>query len=114
MTSKFDQELIDSAAHLVDTCGESVTYYPKAGGSRAITAIVNRGQPGGLDGPPHGAAPRLIICVENDSTSGISSDEIDTGGDEVKVAVRIGETAQKRRITKIVTMDAGMMELELR
>lgn len=114
MTSEFDQELIDSAADMVDTCGESVTYYPKAGGSRAITAIVNRGQPGSLDGAPHGVSPRLIIYVANDSTTGISSDEIDIGGDELKVAVRIGETAQNRRITKIATMDAGMMELELR
>lgn len=114
MTNDFDQELIDSAADMVDTCGESVTYYPKGGGSRAITAIINRGQPGDLDGPPQGVAPRLIIHVANDSSTGISSNEIDTGGDEVKVAVRIGETVQSRRITKIVTMDAGMMELELR
>ena len=114
MTSEFDQELIDTAAEHLTTFGETVTYYPKAGGSRSITAVVSRQPPGSLDGAPHGHAPRLSVHVKNDATAGISSAEIDTGGDELNLAVRIGEAAENRRITKILNMDHGMLELELR
>lgn len=114
MANEFDQELIDTAPDFLTTFGETVTYYPKAGGSRQITAIVSRERPAELEGAPHGRAPRLSVSVANDSTTGISSDEIDTGGDEINLSVRIGETAQRRRITKILSQDAGMMKLELR
>lgn len=106
--------MIDTAPEFLSTFGETVTYYPKAGGSREITAVVTRGQPAELDGAPHGHADRLTIQVANDATTGISSDEVDTGGDEVKLARRIGETAANKRITKLISQDAGMMELELR
>jgi len=33
--------------------------------------------------------------------------------DQVKLAVRIGQTAQKRLVTDIISQDAGMMRLEL-
>ena len=114
MTSEFDQALIDTAAEFTDTFAESVTYYPKAGGSRAISAVVTRQQPAEVDGAPHGHAPKLSVHVINDATTGISSAELDTGGDEINVAVRTGDTATRRRITKIISIDAGMMELELR
>ena len=114
MTSEFDQALIDTAAEFADTFGESVTYYPKAGGSRAITAVVTREQPAQVDGAPYGHTPKLSVQVINSATTGISSAEINTGGDEICIAVRAGETAERRRITKIVSMDHGMMELELR
>jgi len=114
MTNEFDQALIDSRADFLEVFGESVTYYPRAGGSRSITAIVNRERPETVDGAPHGSAPLLIIEVANDSTTGISSDEIDLGGDKVKLAVRIGKTTQQRVIRKILSQDEGMMKLELR
>ncbi len=114
MSNEFDQELIDTASEFLTVMGEAVTYYPIGGGSREITAIVNRHGPAGLEGAPHGSAPELSINVANDATTGISSDEVDTMKDEVNVAVRIGETAQRRLITEILSQDAGMMELELR
>lgn len=114
MANEFDQVLIDTAADYLAVFGETVTYWPAGGGSRSITAVVNHERPEGLDGAPHGSAPLLAIEVANDSTSGISSNEVDTGGDKVELAVRIGETAQKRLIKKIISQDAGMMRLELR
>ena len=114
MANEFDQELIDTAPEFLETFGETVTYYPKAGGSREITAVVTRGQPTELDGAPHGHAPRLTIAVANDATTGISSSKVDTGGDEVKLSRRISETAANKRVTKILSQDTGMMKLELR
>jgi len=85
----------------------------KAFSERSINAIVNRRQPAGT-GAPHGNAPLLEIQVDNDSITGISSDEINLGQDLINLPVRIGETAQDRRITKILSMDSGMMKLEVR
>lgn len=116
MPSEFDQELIDTAAEFLTAFGEAEkgTYYPYVGGSREITAIVNRPGPAGLEGAPHGSSPKLSIVVANNATTGISSDEVNEMKDEYKVAVRIGEAAQRKLITKILAQDAGMMELELR
>ena len=113
MTSEFDQALIDTAANFVDTFGESVTYWPKAGGSRAITAVVTRGLPETIEGAPYGHAPKTTIQVVNSNTTGIRSDEINLQGDKIEYQIRIGETAQKRRITNIISNDHGMMELEI-
>lgn len=114
MANEFDQTLIDTTADLLAVFGETVTYWPASGGSRSISAVVDRERPADMDGAPHGSAPLLTIEVANDSTSGISSNEIDTGGDKLELAVRIGKSAQKRLVKKIISQDAGMMRLELR
>lgn len=111
---EFDDLLVDTTDEFLETFGEDIKYLPAGGGQREIVAIVDRGQPAPLDGAPHGHSPLLTISVANDSTTGISSSEIDTGGDKVELAVRIGETVQQRRITKVLSQDAGMMKLEIR
>lgn len=111
----FQTELTDTAPEFLDTLGgESVTYLPASGGSRAITALANRHQPSSMDEVPHGHAPLAVVTVQNDSSLGISSDEIDLGGDKLQYAVRIGQSVQARRITKLVSQDAGMLILEVR
>jgi hypothetical protein len=113
MANTFDEELVATAAEFSSTFGETVTYYPAAGGSREIEAVVNRRPPAELDGPPHGVGPEIEIAVANDATTGISSSEINKMKDQVKLAVRIGQTAEKRLVTEIISQDAGMMTLEL-
>ena len=81
---------------------------------REITALVTRQPVEGLGDMPAGTSPRLTINVRNSATSGISSSEIDLGRDKVSVAVRIGETAQERKLAKLISQDAGMMVLEVR
>ena len=137
--NNFDTALIAVTSDFLTEFGEPITYYPsgKIGDTitgsgdilsiatlgifrqddsgRQITAIVDRGQPTGLDGAPHGNAPLATIEVANDPTIGISSSEVDTGGDKVEVALRIGETVQQRRITEVLeNQDTGMMRLEIR
>ena len=113
--SEFDNEIIATRTAHLASCGESVRYKPKAGGDpRTILAVVTRGQPDGLEGAGYGHSPLTTIFVANDSTTGISAAEINTGGDEIEYAVRIGEDVTDRRITKIAQQDAGMLELELR
>jgi hypothetical protein len=113
MTNTFDEELVATTAEYLSTFGETVTYYPAAGGTREITVIVERDGPAKLDDAPHGVSDKLIIQVANDATTGISSDEVNTMKDIVKVAVRIGDTAQDKLVTEIISQDAGMMRLEL-
>ena len=88
-----------------------MTYYPKVGDARVITAVVTRRPTADLDGAPHGCGPALEIAVANDATPGISSSEVNKMKDEVKLAVRIGQTAKKRLVTEIISQDAGMMTL---
>jgi len=114
MTSEFDTLLANSASDFTDTFGETVTYYPASGGSREITAVVKRQPPEILEGSIRGHSPVLIVFVENDATTGIASTEIDIGGDEIQVPLRVGDTSSRRRITQIRNQDAGMLELELR
>ena len=114
MANEFDQMLIDTRADYLVVFGETVTYKPRAGGSRSISAVVSREPPEGLHGAPHGSSSVTTIEVANDSTTGINSNEVDIGGDNVNLAVRIGESVQDRPIKKIISQDAGMMRLELR
>lgn len=113
--SEFDDELIATRTDHISVFGESVKYKPVGDGDpRTINAVVTRGRPEELEGADYGHSPLTTIFVENNNVTGIASDEIDTGGDMVEYAVRIGEAVEDRRITKIIQQDAGMLELELR
>ncbi len=93
--------------------GEPVTYHPKGGSTRGIIAIVDRNPVASITGLPHGNTPKMLIIVKNDADDGISSSEVNAGGDKIALSVRIGETAQQRRITSVVWNDIGMMHLEV-
>lgn len=109
----YDDLLVDTAPLFMDEFGETVIYKPRGGGSRTITAIVNRPAAGRIDGLPHGTGPHLTIDVYNDSSTGISAAELDTGGDKVNLAVRWGDTPQDRVISKLAGQDAGFIRLEV-
>ena len=121
---------------------ESVTYYPLTGAAfggffgsgyfpkvyfpavyfgnggiaaplpRVINAIVDRNPiaptPAGSD------SPVLHVWVDNDDTTGISSAEIDRGGDRLEVAQVIGKTKVQRVINRILRQTLGWLQLEVR
>lgn len=111
--AEFDQALADSVAGILATLSELIKYLPSGGGQREILAVVTREQPEKLGGAPHGRTPKVTISVANDSTTGISSSEINTGADKVELALRIGQTVQQRRIANILSQDHGFLELEI-
>jgi len=113
MTSEFDTELIATAGEFVNTFGEDIVYRKLGGGSRSIKAVITRRPPEVIDGAPHGTAPKIEIYVVNSAVTGISSSEVDRGGDMVTIQRLIGETAGDRAIAKILSHDAGMMKLEV-
>jgi len=114
-----DQMLIDTANDFLTEFGEPIKYLPAGGGSRGITAIVDREPPAELEGMPGVHASRLVIsvanrCIAYKGINGISSSEINISKDKAELAVRINETAVEKLITKIISQDAGIMKLEVR
>ena len=115
-------QLLRNAEQALDASPtEVLTYRPRSGGPRGVRAVVTRQVPDGLPEVPQGTAPRIRITVINrkravndDTYGGIASDEVDCGGDQVDVALRIGEHPQTRSIRQLISHDAGMMTLEIR
>jgi len=54
----------------------------------------------------------LEVGVRNDASAGISSRELDTGGDKLSLPLRYGRTARTVRITRILRQDAAYLILE--
>jgi len=112
--SDIDVSMLDDADIFLDAFGEPGTYMPRGGGERAITIIVDREGVVGLGAAPSGQSGSWVVSVKNSSAEGISTSEIDTGGDKIKFANRLGETPIARRIIRLISQDTGMMQLELR
>ena len=109
MASIFDG--IDEAAAevLMMVMAEPVTYYPAAGGSRSIEAIVERNAVGEVSG---GNTPMGRMMVRNSATIGISSAEFDRGGDQIGYPVNLGESASSRPVKQMPSQTTGMIILE--
>lgn len=90
-----------------DVFGETVTYKPAAGSNRSIKAVVHRNLPP-IDDNGVIRYP-VVIEVENNSTRGISSTELDSGADKISVAYRHGGTAQDTKLGVPEAQDAGML-----
>ena len=97
-----------------DHFAESVTYCPHRFGTaatpRGIKAVVVRNQVATFN-PDEQIVPEFEVRVANDAVTGISSSELNTGGDQIKLAVRIGETATRRSIQYLTEHDDGMLVL---
>lgn len=89
----------------------TITYLPRGGGSRSIKAIVEYVGAQSLDGLKGGSRPHVELYVRNDVAAGISSREIDTGGDKVQVPLRMGRSVRTVRIVKILAQDRAMLRL---
>lgn len=92
-----------------DDFAESASY----NGTRSIDVIISRD---GYETAPDTATetPVFEVQVVNDSTLGISSSELNVGGDKLTFAERVGMTATERTITRLVGHDEGMLILECR
>lgn len=89
--------------------GEPVVYVPRDGAERPITlAIVDRSPPE-RTGPNGMVAYKIELTVPNDLASGITSAELDTGGDQVRLALENGGDIQLRRITNRIQDSGGML-----
>lgn len=113
MTDVFDQTLQASADSFFLLPGmECITYFPASGASRQIKAVVQRIEAAQIDDLSGGSREPVQFLVKNDSVDGISSDEVNTGGDKVEIAMRTANMPVILRIVEIVNQDAGMLELK--
>jgi hypothetical protein len=118
----FNDILIADAAAFTnpDEFGEEVTYTPlmptASNPIRAINALVIRHPPRPMNASPQWIAPKMMVQVANDATLGITPTQLDTGGDTITVAYKMGGTAQayKIQLADGAGVDGGMMNLELK
>ena len=67
---------------------ETVVYTPLGGVAKTITAVVERLQPTSIEETKRGLAPDILISIDNDAVTGVTS--VNTGGDTVTVSARYG------------------------
>lgn len=95
--------------------GEPITYFPRDGSAgddgRLISAMVERQELEALSEAGDISIQGTIVRVRNDDTKGIASDEVDTGGDELSFARRVGETPQRRSIVRVLSDANGLLRL---
>jgi len=107
----------NDAVYLMDSneFAESVTYQPRAGGTRVIRAVVVRDVPRAVPEQSFESISRHIeIVVANNATSGISASELDLGGDTVLVTDRLGKSSESHQIIQLQSQDEAVLQLELR
>lgn len=88
-----------------------ISYLPSGGDERRIKAILHF--PGAEPMGPlaGGSRPHVELLVKNDSTIGIASAEVDTGGDKITAPLRRDQAARTLRIVKIIGQDKAMLRL---
>ena len=90
--------------------GETVIYYPRNGGQRTIVATVYRGAMAIIEETGEIPSQEIMVTVKNSTCDGISSTEIDTGGDELAIALRVGSEPQRRSIARVINDHNGMVK----
>jgi hypothetical protein len=98
----------------VNDFAEAVTYYKRNGLSRVINAVVVRENFVSIGDTSDSIVPVLEVHVANNSTTGISSDELDAGSDRIEVAMRVGQPATLRSIVRLRAHDEGLIVLQCR
>lgn len=108
--SIFDGIDTAAAAVLLTTFAETVTYRPQGGGTREIQAVVERGVVSEIAG---GRTPMAVMLVTNDVVLGITSAELDRGGDRISYPVNIGASPTIRPVKEMPSQTTGMILLEV-
>lgn len=112
MPSVFDSQFAASAfPGLLDTFGESITYWPGTGSPRAITAIIDRDPPVIMDGAGNAVKPKATIQVANSASLGVLSREVDSGRDEISYPVQIGSSPTRVSVSVLEASSGGVTVL---
>lgn len=113
------ERIVSDAANVFlnsDHFAETVTYYPHRFHTaalrepRSIKAVVIRNQVSVFN-PDEQILTEFEVRVANDAATGISSAELDTGGDQIELAPRIGESPVKKSVQYLTEHDEGMLVL---
>jgi len=113
MATVFDSHFAEAGfPALLSQFGESITYLPRGGGRRPIDAIVERSPPAVFDASGNAVMPTATIRVYNSCRSGVASSEVDTGGDEIEMFLKIGDAIPKAfSVMTLLAQDSGVTHL---
>lgn len=75
---------------------ERIVYFFRSGGSESVSAIVERSPSAIYDAAGNVVLPVFSITISNNCKSGITTETIDTGGDEVEVVAELGSPIPRR------------------
>lgn len=109
-----------SESHLQDAMfdggfAESILYSSKGANPPAsIRAIVDRNAPAGVDPVTGSLSSVVLVTVRNDAEKGIAAADIDTGRDRITITDRVGGANKTMKIVRIVSHDAGVVNLEVK
>jgi len=99
---------------LLTQFGETVTYEPVGGVRRSVSAIVEREPPATYDKNGNVALYAARIRVLNDSTLGITGEELIEGQDTVSLLQRIGDSSDTTFSTRVLeSQDSGVTVIGL-
>jgi hypothetical protein len=107
-------DLADDAAEFLDAFSEPVIYTPRTGSPRTVAVLVDRNPPEELPEAQGLRIERVQVTALNDVLVGLVPASLDTGGDTVTVAPRVGGTARPMNLTKIVRQSQWLVTVELR
>lgn len=96
----------------VDDFAELATYHPRGGSSRPVKVVIDRDALALFPEDGDNITPVSEVRVATTGTYGITSEELDTGGDMLEFEFRIGRGKQRRSITRILGHDEGMLVLQ--
>ena len=101
--------------------GEWITYTKASGATRRIRGAVRRVPAQTLPETGRVLRPYMELTVEDDMTSGISLDELETSTDNVWIPLRMGRAASEFSISRILRhartgtcCGGGILVLEIR
>lgn len=92
--------------------GETIGYYNRAGDAvRNVSARVIRDPVQIATETGEINTQSIIVRLRNDAIFGVSSAEVDTGGDEINVPLRVGESAVRRTVARVLNDSNGILSL---
>jgi len=117
MTMKsFDEIIQDMGAVVIGQLTNVTVTYRKGDDvltDRVISAHCRYRNEEPKDGKMRARLPMVQLSVINNASKGITSSDIDTGGDLVLIAPRPGLTAKWMRIVRILSQNSGWVTMEL-
>ena len=93
---------------------EVVTYSFRAGGTRSVSALIDREPPAIYRNNGEVVSAKYLIKLHCNTSSGVLSSEVDTGGDQVTLLKEFGGVVTET-VSVVVKLseDMGMIELAL-
>lgn len=98
-----------------DEFAEPIVYHFRRGGSRSVSAVIDREPPQVFDAAGNVATPKYVVTIAQDCNDGVKASEVDTGGDEITLLKEFGGVkTEKVTVEVLVSQDMGAIELALR